>query len=226
VRILVIAAHPDDEVLGCGGTIARHAKEGDEVKIAILGEGITSRHAHRKQAGANSLQSIENIARQAGDLLGAKTLHFGHLPDNRFDTVALLDVVKFVEEIVGMASPEVVYTHHAGDLNVDHAITARAVLTATRPVEHTPVRELLAFEVPSSTEWAFHTLLPTFQPNIFVDIRETLDMKIRAMNLYTTEIRPYPHPRSDDGLRAAARRWGTASGVAAAEAFQLVRSIR
>jgi LmbE family N-acetylglucosaminyl deacetylase len=226
MRVLAIAAHPDDEVLGCGGTLARHARQGDEVTIAILGEGLTSRFAQRNEADEEGPRALQDTCRKAGKLLGAGKLWFGTFPDNRFDTVPLLDVVKFVEGVLGEAGPAVVYTHHGGDLNVDHAVTARAVLTATRPVAPSPVRELLTFEIPSSTEWAFHSLSPEFRPNVFIDIGETLERKIAAMQLYTTETRPFPHPRSEDGLRAAAQRWGTFAGVPAAEAFQLVRSIR
>ena len=225
-RVLVVAAHPDDEVLGCGATIARLALEGAEVYIAILGEGITSRYEKEEKADRKLLEQLHAASRQVAALLGAKDLFMRDLPDNKFDTVPLLDVVKIIEDIVKQVRPRVVYTHHGGDLNIDHSITARAVLTATRPVPGCPVRELLAFEVPSSTEWAFQQYEPAFRAGVFMDVQATIEIKIKAMELYEGETRPFPHPRSAEALRAIARRWGSVVGVECAEAFSLVRSIR
>jgi LmbE family N-acetylglucosaminyl deacetylase len=225
-KVLVLSAHPDDEVLGCGATIARLAREGHEVYLAILGEGITSRHASREAGDPAEVKALRECSRRAAELLGAKDLFLYDLPDNRFDTVSLLDVVKLVEELVKRLQPRTVYTHHGGDLNIDHAITARAVLTATRPVPGCPVRELLAFEAPSSTEWAFQQLAPVFHPTVFTDVSETIEIKVKAMELYEGEARAFPHPRSAEALRAIARRWGSVAGVDSVEAFELVRSIR
>jgi LmbE family N-acetylglucosaminyl deacetylase len=224
--VLVIAAHPDDEVLGCGGTAARLVNEGREVHFAILGEGITSRHAQRDAADADQLARLHRQAHAAAAKVGVKNVHLHNLPDNRLDTIALLDVVKLVEGLIERIQPQVIYTHHAGDLNVDHGIIHRAVLTATRPIAGQPVREIYAFEVPSSTEWAFQRLEPTFRPNVFVDIEATIEAKVAAMECYESEARVFPHPRSPEALRALAIRWGSVVGCAAAEAFELVRSIR
>ena len=224
--ILVVAAHPDDEVLGCGGTAARFIKEGREVHFAVLGEGITSRHAQRSDADASQLAGLHRQAQAAADKLGATSLTLRKLPDNRLDTVPLLDVVKVVEELVERIKPEVIYTHHPGDLNVDHGVVHRAVLTATRPVAGQPVREIYAFEVPSSTEWSFGGLRPAFHPNVFVDVAATLEAKIAALACYDTESRKFPHPRSPEALRAGAKRWGSVVGCQAAEAFELVRWVR
>jgi len=226
MNILIVAAHPDDEVLGCGGTIARLAKEGYHVYVAILGEGITSRFERREEADKKLVKELQNRSREAGRYLSAKDVFLFELPDNRFDTVPLLDVVKIVEDLVDKLHPEVIYTHHGGDLNVDHQIAHRAVLTATRPLGSCPVKEIYAFEIPSSTEWAFQQFEPMFRPNIFVDITGTLEMKVQAMQIYESEARPYPHPCSSEALRATARRWGSAAGLEAAEAFQLIRSVR
>ncbi len=223
---LIITAHPDDEVLGCGGAIARLAREGHDVYIAILGEGITSRYQHRVQADQSLVKGLHARSRQVTELLGAKDLLLYSLPDNRFDTVPLLDVVKIIEEMVKRVRPQVIYTHHGGDLNIDHVITHRAVMTATRPEENCPVKEIYAFEVPSSTEWAFGQFQPAFRPNVFVDISKTLETKIRAMELYKSEVRAFPHPRSPEALRAIAHRWGSVVGLEVAEAFALVRFIR
>jgi LmbE family N-acetylglucosaminyl deacetylase len=158
-------------------------------------------------------------------LLGVKDILTHNLPDNRFDTVPLLDVVKLVEDAIRRTKPVVIYTHHGGDLNIDHAIAHRATLTATRPTLDSPVRDVFAYEAPSSTEWAFANVGPPFRPNVFVDITSTLARKIEAMQLYESEAREFPHPRSPEALEANARRWGSVSGVEAAEAFELVRSI-
>ena len=225
-NVLVVAAHPDDEVLGCGGLIARQASEEQQFYIAILGEGITSRYAERDHAEVAQVATLQDSCRRASDLLGANDLSFYGLPDNRFDTIPLLDVVKIVEDLIERLQPEVVYTHHGGDLNIDHALTHRAVMTATRPVPDCLVREVYAFEIASSTEWAFQRYDPSFRPNVFVDISQTLETKVRAMEMYDTEIRPFPHPRSPEALRAIAQRWGSVAGLEAAEAFELIRSIR
>jgi LmbE family N-acetylglucosaminyl deacetylase len=225
-RILLIVAHPDDEVLGCGATAARLAFEGHEVHIAIMGEGATSRRARREQAAPEELSRLHEQAQAAARLMGAKDVAFYNLPDNRLDTVPLLDIVKLMEGLVQELKPDVIYTHHPGDLNVDHGVVHRAVLTATRPMAGQPVREIYAFEVPSSTEWAFHSLEPRFRPNVFVDVAGTLETKIAAMSCYETESRQFPHPRSPEALRAIAARWGSVAGCLAAEAFELVRSVR
>ena len=225
-RILIVAAHPDDEILGCGGTATRLAREGHEVFIAILAEGMSSRYSHREQADKDTIKRLHMHAQLAADKVGAKELILCGLPDNRLDTVPLLDLIKTVEELVDRFHPQVIYTHHPGDLNIDHGIVHRAVLTATRPMSGQCVRDIYAFEIPSSTEWAFHRLQPLFRPNVFVDIAESLETKIDAMNCYDTETRRFPHPRSPEALRAIAMRWGSVVGLTAVEAFELVRSVR
>jgi LmbE family N-acetylglucosaminyl deacetylase len=225
MRIAIIAAHPDDETLGCGGTIARLSAE-HEVHVMILGEGITSRYDGPNEGGSAEVVRLHEHAREAGRLMNVASVDFDNLPDNRFDESALLDVVKRIEGRLDALQPEVVYTHHAGDLNVDHAITCRAVLTATRPQPGMSVREVYCFEVPSSTEWTFHRLEPVFRPNVFIDISGTIDTKISAMEAYEGEIRTFPHPRSVEAIRSNARRWGSVVGVDWAEAFELVRAIR
>lgn len=224
-RVLVVAAHPDDEILGCGGTIARRAREGERVHILILGEGVTSRYRKRDDADPKLVQVLQSHGRAAAKIIGAASVSFEHLPDNRFDTVPLLDVVKIVEDSVNRLRPEVVYTHHPGDLNIDHQVTQRSVLTATRPIRGHPTKEILAFEIASSTEWAFQRSNAAFQPNVFVDISKTLQVKLRALARYETEMRTFPHPRSPEALEAIARRWGSVVGCGAAEAFELVRAV-
>lgn len=227
MTILVIAAHPDDEVLGCGGTIARYAAEKHDVHVAILGEGISSRHERREEAPSADLRQLQADAKAAAKALGARSVSFGGLPDNRFDEVGLLAIIKPVEAWVGKFRPDAIYTHHPGDLNIDHGITFRAVLTATRPGASTVVvPDIYAFEVPSSTEWAFQRIEPPFRPSVFVDISAGLDRKIAAMQCYESERREAPHPRSPEMLRASAARWGSTAGMPAAEPFELIRSLR
>lgn len=222
---LVVTAHPDDEVLGCGGMIARLAAEGHEVYVAILGEGITSRTWRRGEADASDVARLREHTQMVGRALGARKVFTYELPDNRFDTVPLLNVVKIVENLVEQLKPQTLYTHCGGDLNVDHGVVHRAVLTATRPMSGCPVERIYAFEVPSSTEWAFGQFTPRFSPNSFVDIAATLDKKIEAMEIYESERREFPHPRSPEALRAVARRWGSVVGREAVEAFELIRAI-
>lgn len=226
VSVLVVAAHPDDEVLGCGGTMARMAGEGRSVHVLILGEGATSRHDRREDADAAALERLRIDAKRANGALGVADVRFAGLPDNRFDTVALLDVVKSIESLIAELRPSVVFTQHGGDLNIDHAVTFRAVLTATRPVAGSPVRAVYAYEVASSTEWAFQRFAPEFRPSLFVNIAATLEAKIRAMEAYESESRPFPHPRSPEALRAVAARWGSVVGLASAEAFDVIREVR
>jgi LmbE family N-acetylglucosaminyl deacetylase len=226
VKVIVIAAHPDDEVLGCGATAARLVQEKHEVHFAIMGEGITSRHAQRAEADTKQLEALHRQAHASAAKLGVKDVILQKLPDNRLDTVPLLEVVKIVEGLIEQIKPEVIFTHHPGDLNVDHGVIHRAVLTATRPVSGQRVREVYAFEVPSSTDWAFGGVQPAFRPNVFVDVDATLEAKLAAMACYESERREFPHPRSTEALRAVAMHWGSVAGCHAAEAFELVRSVR
>lgn len=217
--ILVVAAHPDDEMLGCGGTIARRLKEGDRVHVVIMAEGITS----RTHGAEEEVSMLHAAAARAHDTLGTTSLTFHRLPDNRMDSVPLLDIVKIIENHVIMMRPDIVYTHHGNDMNIDHNRTHDAVLTACRPTPECTVRTILFFEVPSSTEWRPSA---SFQPNWFEDIAETLPAKMEALRHYRSEIREWPHPRSYDAVEHLARWRGATAGVEAAEAFMLGRNIR
>jgi LmbE family N-acetylglucosaminyl deacetylase len=225
-KILVIAAHPDDEVLGCGGAIAKHAKAGDEVHVVIMAEGSTSRSPQRdKELHKDALSKLAEVARQANALLGAASVTLHGLPDNRMDSLDRLDVIKLVEGEVARVQPEIVYTHCAGDLNIDHRIVHESVLTACRPLPGHSVKCLLFFEVASSTEWMPPQSGPGFAPNWFVDISDTADLKLKALNLYQSEMRPWPHARSLQGVEHLMRWRGASMGVEAAEAFVLGRGI-
>lgn len=222
MNILVLAAHPDDEVLGCGGTIARLSSEGHKVTIAILGQGAASRFPKDSTEALSEISALRERSREAARILGvAEALHYD-LPDNRFDSVNLLDVVKLIEGIGRRTNPDEVYTQHGGDLNVDHQITFRATMTAFRPLPGARVRALYSYEVASSTEWSFGNSPPAFIPDTFVDISEFLDKKLEALTAYREELRSPPHPRSIEGVSAQARDRGARVGVGAAEAFATV----
>jgi len=226
MKIVVIASHPDDEVLGCGGTIAQLADEGHRVGILIVGEGITSRFTDRASADRELLDLHHSRAIRAGQHLGAESVEFLNLPDQRLDELPLLEVTHAIEGFLQRAAPDVVYVQHGGDLNNDHSVTFRAALTALRPMPGRTVRALYAFPVASSTEWSFGLFEPAFRPTVFVDIERTLARKIEAMEIYESETRPFPHPRSPSSLEAAARTWGSQVGLKAAEPFQLIWEIR
>ena len=219
--MLVIAAHPDDEVLGCGGTIARFAREGARVHVAFLADGVSSREG----APAAELDARRSAARRAGEILGVGSMSFGDFPDNRMDTVPLLDVIKVIEGLIGEHAPDAVFTHHAGDVNVDHRRIHEAVTAACRPQAGHPVRTLLSFEVPSSTEWQLPGTAIAFEPNWFVDISSTLEAKLAALEAYSQELRDWPHPRSRRGVGHLAHWRGATVGVDAAEAFVLGRQL-
>ena len=225
MNILAVFAHPDDEVLACGGTLKKLSLAGHQITIAILGEGITSRYEKREDAETQKLNTLHECTEAAAKIMGATQLVHRNLPDNRFDSVDMLDVVKIVEDLVEETQPETIYTHQGSDLNVDHGVVHRAVLTATRPMRGQVVKNVLTCQIASSTEWSFQQFQPAFHPSVFVDISETLEAKIAAMEAYKSEARTFPHPRSPEALRAQAVNWGAAVGFDAAEAFQLVRSL-
>jgi LmbE family N-acetylglucosaminyl deacetylase len=223
-NILILAAHPDDEVLGCGGTVAKLADEGATIHVAFLADGVFSRLGESNEQ-QKELHVRRAAAERACDILGVKSVSFGDFPDNRMDTVALLDITKTVEALVVRHHPNIVFTHHAGDVNIDHRRMHEAVVTACRPQCDHPVKTLLCFEVPSSTEWQFPGSAPAFVPNWFVNISKTLDRKLAALDAYAAELRTWPHPRSLQGVEHLARWRGATVGVDAAEAFMLGRQL-
>lgn len=220
-NVLVVAAHTDDEVLGCGGSIARHVAMGDQVYAAFMTDGVSSRCS----AGQEEVEQRIRAADQAHEILGFIGVRCLGLPDNRMDDVALLDVVQPLEKIIHEFAPNVIYTHHLGDLNIDHRITHQAVMTACRPQPKNTVKEIFGFEILSSTDWSF-SKKDAFVPNMFVDISEFLSIKIKALQAYEVEMRPEPHTRSIVHAECLARHRGYTVGVDAAEAFEVVRIIR
>ena len=223
---LVVAAHPDDEVLGCGASIYKWATAGDDVHVLILAEGITSRDISlESNATSAALDELTEAARAASRILTVSSLSLHDFPDNSMDTVRFLDIVKIVETFVSKLTPNVVVTHHAGDLNIDHRITHNAVLTACRPLPDCCVKLILCFETPSATEWQSPVFNQPFTPNWFEDVSQTFDVKLKALEAYESEMRNWPHSRSIESVQNLARWRGTSVGVEAAEAFMLIRQI-
>lgn len=221
-KVLVVAAHPDDEALGCGGTMSRLAAEGAEVHVLFLSDGVTA----RATVAQDALAERRRMGDRAAEVMGAWRPVYLDLPDNRMDGLDLLDIVQAVERSAAGIAPEAVFTHFPGDLNVDHRLCAQAVLTAFRPFPDQPVRSIYGFEVASSTEWAFGAAGQNFAPNVFFDISAHLPQKIAALEMYGEEMRPSPHARSIEAVEACARWRGASVGVEAAEGFSLLRSIR
>ncbi len=222
--LLLVYAHPDDEVLACFGTVARLIQEGCEAYTLILGEGVTSRDDKRNpDARQQELKKLKNEIVKANEVIGIKEVFTCDLPDNRFDNVDLLDVVKEVEKIKNKIKPSIIFTHSQHDLNIDHQITYRAVLTATRPIHGETVKEIYAGEILSSSEWNYPL---KFSPNVYFNIESTIELKVKAMAEYQNELREYPHPRSLEGIRIKAKQRGLEVGCAFAEAFELIRSLR
>ncbi|MGZ8311957.1 MAG: PIG-L deacetylase family protein [Allosphingosinicella sp.] len=219
--VLVVAAHPDDEALGCGGTIARLAASGAAVHLLFVADGVGARGPGHGEA----LERRRAMGDRAAAILGAAPPAYLDFPDNRLDGIDLLDVIRAIERHAAPLAPDLVLTHFAGDLNVDHRICAQAVVTAFRPTPGQSVGEIWGFEVASSTEWAFGAVGAPFVPALFVDISAQLPVKLAALEAYGEEMRPFPHPRSPEAIGALARVRGATAGVTAAEAFSLVRAV-
>lgn len=218
-RVLVVAAHPDDEMLGPGGTLARHVQDGDEVQAVVLADGATSRYP------TDMVPVLADCAARAAKVLGLTAIHLAQLPDQQLDTLPLLEVTRAVEAMVDQVRPDVVYTHFPGDVNNDHAVVARAAWTACRPYVVPRLRRFAVYETPSSTEWAWPLAGGIFTPELFVDVSETIEVKLAALQCYEGELRPYPHPRSSRAIRERAAYWGSKVGRPAAEAFQVLREV-
>ena len=224
--VLVVGAHPDDEVLGCGGTIARLVREGSEVHVLLLADGETSRRTTSGRVLTQPWVTGRNEACEAARaVLGYATVESLGLPDQRLDSLDLLDVVQGVEAVIERRRPALVFAHNMGDVNLDHRVVHDAVVTACRPQPGHSVRQLLFFEVPSSTEWRPPGSAPPFSPNWFVDISTTLVVKKRALEAYGRELRAFPHSRSLEAIEALAKWRGASVGVSAAEAFMLGRTV-
>ena len=215
-KILIIAAHPDDEILGCGGTIFKLKKK-NNIKIIFLTNGVSAR--------SNSVNKILKRKLECEKLfkylkLGKPT--FFDFPDNQLDQLPLLKIVKKVEEVIKSFKPEIVFTHYENCLNIDHQITYRATITACRPIKNISVKKILSFEVLSSTEWGVFKK-KSFQPTYYFEIDKEIKSKIKAMKFYKSELKKYPHSRSLKAIETLAKFRGISSGFKYAEGFVLVR---
>jgi len=221
-NILVVAAHPDDEVLGCGGTLAKHISLGDYVKIVFLSDGETSRNKTKK----NSINLRKKNAINSLKILGVKkqNIIFNTLPDNALDSVPLIKVVKILENIKISFKPNIIYTHFGNDLNVDHKAAYNATLVAFRPQPNENVKKIFCFEILSSTDWSGSNSL-SFSPNYFVNIEKFYNKKIRAIKAYKTEIKKEPHTRSLKNIENLCGYRGMTCGIKYAEAFVIERMI-
>jgi LmbE family N-acetylglucosaminyl deacetylase len=235
MKILVIVAHPDDEVLGMGGTLKKLSNKNHDIKIVFLATGISARRSEKftnetkykidKNLTKKMEEQIKKLrldAKTALKILGIKDIEFFNFPDNEMDKISNLEITKTIESIIKKFNPEIIYTHTKNDINVDHRTIFNATITATRPTTKLNVKKVICFEVPSSSEWNFGDI---FSPNIFVEIKEELSYKTRAIEAYKTELKKFPHPRSAKALDVIAKRWGTVSGFDAAEAFELIREL-
>lgn len=217
-KILIIAAHPDDEVLGCFGTVSKMIKNGDKAYTLILSKGKTSRNESAKEQQILAKEMIE-----ANKLIGISEVFQLDFPDNAFDTVSILSIIQEIEKIKNKTKPNIIFTHYLHDINIDHQITAQATLTACRPIKGETVKEIYFMEVPSSTEWNGYTQQTAFVPNVFSDITQTIDDKVKSMEIYQSELRNAGHPRSLEHLKLYAKTNGTKVGLEYSENFILVR---
>lgn len=219
--IMVVAAHADDEALGCGGTLARLTAEGAQIHVAFMADGVFS----RKSSTPTQLNKRKLAAEKARKIIGHQKCHFLDFPDNQMDQVPFLVIVQKLEALIKKYQPEIIFTHFHGDLNVDHRITQQAVMTACRPAPSCSVKKIYGFEIPSSTEWATPGGSP-FCPAFFMDIHPFLRKKIKALQAYSVEMRETPHARSLCNVEFLARNRGHSMGIQAAEAFVVYRHIQ
>ncbi len=220
-NIVIIAAHPDDEVLGCAGVIAKHVESGDAVHVIFMTNGVDSRDT----SSVNDIENRQMATQGAADILGIASVQNFDFPDNKMDTVPLLDIVQSIEHVINELHTEIIYTHHIGDLNIDHQITHKATITACRPQSGFPVEEIYAFEVPSSTEWQTPGYLP-FVPSVYIDISSQIEIKRKALEAYEEEMRQPPHSRSIDNIIRLNALRGNSVGMDYAEAFVLIRMVQ
>jgi len=225
-NVTVIAAHPDDEVLGMGGTLARHRAMGDRVCILFMSDGVTGRDVvYDPVKRADEIEARCKAAKASAELIGVESVEFEGYPNLRMDREALLDVTKRIEERLERWQPEIIYTHHSSDVNIDHRITFDATLVACRPTPGRSIRSIRCFELGSSTDYSVPSLGHPFQPNLFIDIGDYLDIRRKMLECYDFEMRAAPFPRSMPILDACVVVRGSTVGLAAAEAFMEVRRV-
>jgi len=219
-KILIIAAHPDDEVLGCGGTAARLAKAGNQVVPVIVCENSTVRYDDVMKT------TLRENAIECAEILGIDKPSFLDFPDQRLDIFPALEMAQLIERIIAQHDPQVIFTHHGGDINLDHRVLFDATMVATRPTPTCSVRQVYTYETISATEWGVPGYHQPFTPNVFFDISNTVELKMKGFSKYVSEVKEYPHPRSLEGIEIRAKDWGTRVGMKAAEPFELIRSLQ
>jgi LmbE family N-acetylglucosaminyl deacetylase len=219
MKILVLATHPDDEVLGCGGSIARHTASGDRVEVLVVTRGTPEKYSKEQ------VDLLRQELEAAHAILGVSKVHFLDFPAPKLDTVPLCELADSLGTALAAAQPEVLYLPHRGDLHSDHRAVFAAAMVAARPIGGNGARRLLCYETLSETEWAAPVIEEAFLPTVFVDISDFLEKKKQALACYRSQLKEFPHPRSLQGVEALARLRGSAVGVNAAEAFQLIREI-
>jgi len=224
-KIMLIAAHPDDELLGSAGTLLYYKKKGYEIKIIFLSDGESSRGGVEKKKIKNLILKRKIQAIKVSKLCKFKEPSFAEFPDNHLDSIPLINIVKFIEKEIKEYKPTIIITHNENDLNIDHQLVFKAVVTATRPSTKTFVDAIYCFETPSSTENNFSKLKASFNPNLFFDITKYINTKIKLLKVYKKELRPYPHARSLRGIKILAKYRGTQIGVKYAEAFYVLRQL-
>jgi len=224
-KILAIVAHPDDEVLGLGGTLCKHVNMGHETKVLILSDGESSRNFSTEDQLKSAIDKRKNAACSAGKIIGYGEPLFGSFKDNSFDSSNLLDIVKFIEHVVEDFVPNVIYTHCSHDLNIDHQITNEAVIVASRPKAKSSIEAVYAFETLSSTEWSFNKRR-SFQPNLFINIESEMDKKLQALKCYDNEMLSAPNSRSYEAVQVLGKRRGFQVGIPCAESFEVIREIK
>jgi len=216
-KILIIVAHPDDEALGCGATIAKHIKNGDRAQVVFLADGFSSR---------DDSDNRDVSAEKSSKILGCEKPIFLNFPDNQLDAVPLLEIVKKLEEVINNFQPNIIYTHHFGDLNIDHQITHKAVMTACRPQPNFCVKEIYSFETLSATHWQSSSMGNAFIPNCFVNVNGFMSKKIEALQCYDNEMRAAPHARSYESVENLAKFRGGLAGIKVAEGFFIERLVK
>lgn len=223
-NVLLIAAHPDDEVLGMGGTIAKLVKEGKAVNVLIVTDGSSSQYRDSDHL-AEIIEAKKKETRKCADVLGVRDIYYGGLPDMKLDCTPHIDINQAIERVIDKVQPDTVFTHFWGDVNMDHQNVYKSTLVTVRPVLGQVVKELYCYKVPSSTEWTPNKADTMFMPNYFVDIEQYAEQKYKAFACYSTELRDYPHPRSVRYLRESDKAAGLRVGVLAAEEFVMLRKL-
>lgn len=219
MRVLVVAPHADDEVLGVGGTISKYVSQNNEVYVCIVTKG------HPSMFPETLLNKLREETLKVHEFLGIKRTFFLDFPAVMLKEVPLYELNKKILDVIKTVQPDIVFIPHYGDMHFDHYIVAHSAMVGLRPIYETKVLEIYSYETLSETEWNIPHVSSTFIPNTWVDISKYLDRKLEAMSLYSTQIKNFPHPRSLEAIKSLAKLRGSTVGVEAAEAFSLIRKI-